>query len=159
MHVGIGGRHRAAAGDGPRERVDRDDGDEDQCANGDLGVGGDAEEVHAVGQHAERQHAEEGAEDPPAAAEQARAADQRGGDREQGGVVAELHRRGVEPRREQHAGNGGKRSAQHVGEQQIAVDRDAGEIGRLAVSADRIEVAARPRALEKDDQSAEDQRA
>ena len=78
---------------------------------------------------------------------------------EQRRVVAELHRRGIEARGEQDARDRGKRPAHRVGEEQIAIDGDAGEIGRLAVAADRVEVAAGARALEEDSERAEDERA
>ena len=71
-------------------------------------------------------------------------------------VVAELDCRRVEARSKQDARDGRQRPAQGVGQEQVALDRDAGEIGCLVVAADRVEVAAGACTLEENRESDED---
>ena len=82
------------------------------------------------------EHAGKHAEDRAAAAEEAGAADDDRGDRVELGTDAGIGKAGIGAPGEQEAGEPGEKAAEHVDEDEHAVDIDAADARRLRVAAD-----------------------
>src|SRR5438309_8029605 len=148
-----------APGDGPAagQRVDRDRGQEDQARDDVFPLHGKAHQEHAVVDAADHQAAKHAVEGLAPAAEEARAADDRRGDRVEDVLPAlDVVRHAAEERRVQkHAdpcreGTERKRRGADQGEV------DAGAARGFRVAADRVDVPSVPRALKQDGPGHED---
>src|SRR5207302_9946754 len=144
---------RSAAG----ERVDRDRGQEDQARDDVFPLHGKAHQEHAVVDAADHQAAQHAVEGLAPAAEEARAADYRRGDRVEDVLPAlDVVRHAAKERRVQkHAdpcreGTERKRRGADQGEV------DAGAARGFRVAADRVDVPSVPRALKQDGPGHED---
>src|SRR5581483_2111485 len=126
----------------PQELVGGD-GDEDEPALDDLLVRGvDVEQVEAVSDDRQQHDPDEAAPDCPVAAEDARAADDRGRDRGQLVAGADVRLRRLRPRGEQHAGEPRREPRDGEAARADDVDADSRQARRLGVSAHGVDVAA-----------------
>ena len=149
-HPGIGEQDQAVAGEEgghparlPRrllgERA-REHGDEQDDARDDrLPVARDVQDEDEVADQGEDEGADQRAEQVAAAAEEADAADHRGGDREQDVVLADGRRAGAGLGGQVERGGGGEEAGEAVGQDVDPGDRDAGEEGRLLAGAGRLD--------------------
>ena len=135
----------------PRLRALQQDGAEDDQALGHLlYFGREIELRHQAEDQCEREDAEERADDGRPPAGEARAADHDGADRVELVEVAADGRGAAEPRAEQHGGDAGEQSREHVDAEDRLPHRHAGDPRGLAVAADGDDVAAVARPVEHD---------
>src|SRR5207245_2009968 len=140
-------RGRPAAG----ERIDGDRGEEDQARDDVLPLHRKAHEEHAVVDAADDQAAQHSVKRLAPAAEEARAADDRRGDRIEDVLPAlDVVRHAAEERRVQKhpdpCGEGAEGECRRADQGEV----DAGAARGFRVAADRVDVASVPRALKQD---------
>ena len=105
-------------------------------------------EREARAEHADDQRADQRADDRAAAAEQTGAADHHGGDAVEIGVLAARRADGADAADQHPAGDRGDQPGEDIDREQDAIGVDAGEVRRLRIIADRVDVAAEGGAVE-----------
>src|SRR5215207_1802690 len=108
------------------------------------------EKIEAVAEKADDQHAGKHAEHGAAAAEEAGTADDDCGDRIELGTDAGVGKTGIGTPREQKPGEAGKESADHIDDDEHAIDVDAAHPCGLGVAANGVDMAADRGAIEKE---------
>ncbi len=125
--------------------LDEHGADDDQALQHELKVRIDVVELQDVGQQAEDQHAAEGAGQAAAAAHQAGAADDDGGDGVEFQPGAGVRLALAVLRHIEHRRDAGEQAGDRVGDDLHAAGVDAGQPRRLLVAADRVDIAAERR--------------
>src|SRR6516162_8222546 len=119
-----------------RKLVERYRQDDNDAEENRLNAGIDSQEVHRIRQHEQQQRAERHQLDPADAALDADAGDDGGGDALERELSIDDGLSRAELRGEGKPGHGRQQRADHVGEDQIGLDRYAGDQRCLHVAAD-----------------------